>query len=73
MYVTEGLLNLYLHLREIVSKRNKYENICKFRKKIGQGSGGARRLKDFKKRKKKFIKKIVLNYFFNKELGSKII
>ena len=53
--------------------RNKYENICKFRKKIGQGFGGARRQKDFKKQKNIYFKKeIVLNYYFNKEMVSKI-
>ena len=39
VYVTAGLLNLYLHLKYMVSKRNKYENICKFRKKLGRGLG----------------------------------
>ena len=64
MYVTEGLVNLYVHLKYSVSMRNLYENICKIRKKIGQEFGGARMQKDFKKLKKKIYKKKNIKLLF---------
>ena len=43
-----------------------------FEKKLGRGLGAPAGKKTSKSKKKKFIKKIVLNYFFNKKLGSKM-
>ena len=43
-----------------------------FEEKLGRGLGAPAAKKTSKNKKKKFIKKIVLKYYFDKELGSKI-